>query len=323
MEKKLLIMVIGILMIGILSSGLYAQEGRGNGRLMGEVVDSKGKPLADVKITLEYYNFDRKLETKSDANGAWGFVSLGKGAVTIKAVKAGYIPGGIQLQVSGVNRNPKQKIILKHESEVKQETKETEDTEKKADLKRANALFNSNKFAEALPMYQKFAQLKPKKFEIGIYVAHCLLGMRKYQEAIDQYNKSLEKITAANPNIKGNEHVAACYSGIGDAYMNQNQLKKAEDYFKKSIDVNPGDHILTYNVAEILFNAGKTDDAIKYYMMTIKNKPSFPNSYKQIGYAYLNKGDIKNSVKYLKEYLKLAPDSEDAPGIKEVIKSLK
>ncbi len=322
MIKRNLAVIICVLVFFSFAADVLAQEGRGNGRLKGTIVDSKGNPIKDAKIKLKYFDFERNLETISDEKGKWIFIGLGPGGVSVNAEKEGFVTGGIQLAVKGIERNPTQKIILKTPSEVPTDMVAKEDKESKNDLKKANSLFNDKKFERALELYKKFTIMKPNKHEICIYLAHCYLGLKKYNDAISEYNSVLKKINAKTPNAKNNKFIVEIYSGIAEVYMNQNNLKDAEIYFKKAIAINPKDHILTYTVAEILFNGGKTSDAIKYYELTIKNNPSWPNSYKQIGYAYLNKGDIKNSIKYLKKYLSLEPDSPDAQGIKDVIKSL-
>jgi len=105
--------------------------------------------------------------------------------------------------------------------------------------------------------------------------------------------------------------------------MRQNNLKEAEGYFKKSLEVDPSDHALAYNVAEIMFVAEKTDEAINYYKMAIQINPQFSKSYMQCGYAYLNKGDTKSAIEYLKKFLEVDPNAPEAEGVKEVIASLK
>jgi tetratricopeptide (TPR) repeat protein len=157
---------------------------------------------------------------------------------------------------------------------------------------------------------------------VAFNIANCYIEMQQYDEAIRELEKVLEIIKAENPELKGNSEVAKIYSTIGDVHMRRNNFPEAEKYFKMAIDIDPADHAVAYNVAEIMFVAGKTDEAIKYYEMAVKIKPDWPKAYKQLGYAYLNKGDTKKAIEMLNKFLKLDPNSPEAPGIKEVIKSL-
>ena len=69
--------------------------------------------------------------------------------------------------------------------------------------------------------------------------------------------------------------------------------------FEKSIDIDPSNHALSYNVAEILFNSNKIDEAIHYYELAAKIKPDWPKSYLKLGYCYLNKGEMETAIDYL------------------------
>jgi tetratricopeptide (TPR) repeat protein len=117
--------------------------------------------------------------------------------------------------------------------------------------------------------------------------------------------------------------LAVLYAGIGDAYMRLEKWEEAESYFKKSLGINKNDPALAYNIAEILFSAGKTEQAIMYYNLAVEINPKWSRSYKQLGYAYLNKGDIATAVKNFQKFLELDPKSSDASIIRDLIKSLK
>lgn len=299
----------------------WAQEGRGRGRLSGEVQDEDNNPIAGVKITLDYLSYDHQLADVSDEKGKWTFVGLGMGVVKITAGKEGFLTGGIQLSVSSVNRNPKQLIILKRVEDIKPGTDEGGEISRDTFVK-ATALYKESKYETALALFQDFRKQQPQLYQIAINIGNCLLELGRFDEAIKEFKAVAEKITTENPQVKGNTELARIYASIGDTYMRQDKLKEAEEYFKKSIEIDSSDHALAYNVAEILFAGGKTDEAIKYYQLAIQIKPDWPKSYVQLGYAYLNKGDTKAAIENLKKFVELAPDSPETPGVKDVIKSL-
>lgn len=316
------VLVVSFIFAGSFSA-LLAQEGRGTGRLKGYVLDTEKNPLKDVKVTIEYKEYNRTIETTTDEEGKFLFGGLGVGVIQIIAEKPGYIKGGLGLKVSGVNKNPEQHIILKKFEEVKEVAKDQKNDLLRGKYTKAEAMFQERKFDQALALYQDFLNERPDLYKIRINIANCYLEMQRYDEAVTELNGVLEKIKAENPETKGNVEVAKILATLGDIYMRRNDLKKAEGYFKQSIEISPDDHALAYNVAEILFAAGKTDDAIKYYDMAIQINPKWPKSYMQRGYAYLNKGDIKKAIASFKQYLELAPDAPEADGVREVIKSLK
>ncbi len=322
MNKKHLIITLFLLITFLFVQSTLAQEGRGNGRLKGYVLDSDKAPVINATVTLKYLEYNRTLKVKTNKKGKFIFITLGVGVVTIAAEKEGFIKNGIQTRVSGAKKNPKQYITLKRIDEVKAK-ENIENNKIKDDFKKANILFKEHKYEEALNLFLEFQKIKPKMFEIGINIGNCYLELKQYEKAIKTYKTVVDQFKGKSTDIESNKIVSQLYASIGDIFMRQNKLIKAEQYFKKSIAMDQSDPALAYNIAEIMFSAGKTNDSIKYYKMAIKIKPDWGIAYKQLGYVYLNKGNIKTAIKMLKKFLKLAPKSPDAPGVKEVIKSLK
>ncbi|MCP5107447.1 MAG: tetratricopeptide repeat protein [bacterium] len=315
-----IVLAFVIAAVFLAAPALHGQEGSGTGRLIGNVIDKDKKPLEGVKVTIEYMKFNRKLEKITDDRGRFAFLGLGKGMVRMKAEKEGFVDEGLQFNVSGVKRNPKKIIMMKRVEEIDPNAK-SRDTSKNS-FSEGLALFKARKFQEALTRFEKFREMQPKLYKIGINIANCYLELQRYKEAITELGKVLDTIKAENPDLQGNKEAAKIYSTIGDVYLRQNKFNEAEANFKKAIEIDPADHAVAYNVAEILFVAGKSDEAITHYELAIKIKPGWPKAYKQIGYAYLNKGDIKSAITNLKKFLELDPKSPEADGIKEVIKSL-
>lgn len=318
---KVIVGVIAVLFIFSFTSIGFAQEGRGTGRLNGMCYDKDKKAVGGVKLTLEYLQFTNKKDIVSEKDGKFAFLGLGKGMVKITAEKEGFIRQTIgPIDVSGARRNPKVFITLVRVTEV--DPMGEKGNEARDIFSKANALFKEGQYKASLALFEDFRKEQPEMFEIGINIGNCLLELKRYKEAITEFEKVIEKITTENPVVKGNTKLARLYASIGDVYMRQDKLKDAEGYFKKSLEIDPADHALAYNVAEIMFAAGKTDDAIKYYKMAIQIKPGWAKSYMQCGYAYLNKGDTKSAIEYLKKFLEVAPNAPEAEGVKEVIKSL-
>jgi tetratricopeptide (TPR) repeat protein len=324
MKKNKAALVIGPVFLLILTlSGLevYSQEGRGSGRLMGTVVDEAGKPVEGALITLEYVRFTNKLTAVSNSKGQWGFIGLGKGAVSITTAKEGFVPSTIPLEVSGVNRNPEPKIILKRATgNVAAEG--LSDSSKEL-LLQGNALFEQKKFAEAMALYQAFSDKYPSLYKVRLNVANCLMELQEYDKAIAEYQKVLDGLNAEAADKKDPKLTAQVFSGIGDAYMRQNKFKEAEQYFKKSIDIDPADHAPAYNVAEIMMQAGNADEAIRYYEMAIRIKPDWPKSYLKLGYAWLNKGNNQKAIESFTKFIETSPaDDPDVALAKDIIKKI-
>jgi len=317
------IIYVSLLISAFSGPRLYSQEGRGAGRLTGTVVDEAGNPIDKASILLQYSQFTNKLTAVSNSKGQWGFIGLGKGAVTVTASKEGFIPAFIQLEVSGVSKNPEKKIVL--QKAAGNAPAEGISDSSKEWLLQGNALFEQKKFVEALALYQGFLDKYPMLYKVRLNLANCHIELQEYDKAIAEYQKVLEGLNAdaEAAEKKDNKLLAQLYAGIGDANMRQNKFKEAEQYFKKSIDIDPADHALAYNVAEIMMQAGNVDEAIRYYETAIRIKPDWPKSYLKLGYAWLNKG---NNLKALESFNKLVeispPDDPDVALAKDIIKKI-
>jgi Flp pilus assembly protein TadD len=291
------------LAIMLLAAAMFiqAQEGRGGGRLTGTVVDEKGDAIEGATVTLKYIEFNYQLQTKSNKKGQWGLIGLGKGTIQVTGELEGYASATTQQPISGVATNPEIRLVLK------KGTGAAGDENRDAIL-RANEMFDNRQYEEALKLYQEFAQKNPTNYKIGIYIANCKTEMGEYEEALAEYQKVLAEITKETPDLKGNATAALAYAGIGDAYLRQQKFKEAEENFRRSIDIQPGDPALPYNVAEIMFVQNKVDDAEKYYQLAVQIKPEWPKPYLKLAYVAMNKGQMDKALDFLKKYCEIGID---------------
>ncbi len=308
--KRIMIFLLATLLI---VSFAYPQKfGRGKGRIRGYVIDEAGEPLEGASLVLTHEDKVTVFKTKSDKKGKWGFIGLGSGEFTIVTTLEGYIESTKLIAVRQLSRNPSIQIILK-----KPEKMVAKDN-LGPKLKEAEKLYKEKKYDDALVIYKEVLEKAPEVYQMVFKIADCLSGKGEIKKAVAMYEKGIK--TAVEK--KDITSAAQALGIIGGMFLKKNDLKTAGVYFKRSIEMNPKDEILAYNVAEINFNNMKTDEAIKYYEMAIKIKPTWGPPYKQNGYAYLNKGDMKNAVKMFKKFLEIDPNSQDAAIIKQVIKSL-
>jgi tetratricopeptide (TPR) repeat protein len=246
-------------------------------------------------------------------------MNLGFGNWEIFVEAKGYKPAQKMALVSELSVNPTVKIVMKKSVQAAVKKK----LEKSVSLvDKANQLFAEAKFAEAQELYEQFLEKQPKFYQTHLYIGNCHKEKGEYDQAMAQYRKALEK-APADGDPKDIREKAKIQAAIGDLYIRKNDLKAAQEYFKKSLDLSPEDEILAYNVGEIFFSNNKTREAIHYFQLAASIKPGWADPHLKLGYTYLNSGDYKSAVDSFNKFLELAPDSDQADTIKEVIKSLK
>jgi tetratricopeptide (TPR) repeat protein len=115
------------------------------------------------------------------------------------------------------------------------------------------------------------------------YLGNCQFVMKKFDEAIDAYNKFLEKVSS-QPQL-----ALLAYDSLGYCYEEKKDYKKALEYFQKTITPHPGLGETGY------LNAGRCFEAL---------------------------GDSEGSLTIYKKFLLEFPDSSQKSFIQEKIKGI-
>jgi len=317
--KKFKVIISFFLFVAVFSNFLIAQEGRGEARLKGVVVDKDGNPIEGADVKLESLVHKLIMTTKTDEKGRWSFIGLGKTVVKIKTSKEGYTPTIIsELHVSAI-KNPEQEIVLKKITDIES----LEENNPKTLYLKGEKLYNQGEYEKALAVFKELVGTQPKLYKARVNIGNCYIKLKQYDEAIEEFKFVLEKLKEEKENLKGNKTASSIYASLGELYMDRNDFEKAKEYFEKSINIDPSNHALSYTVAEILFNSNKIDEAIHYYELAAKIKPDWPKSYLKLGYCYLNKGEKETAINYLNKFVELSPENDpQVNAVKNIIKQL-
>ncbi|MFW6160413.1 MAG: tetratricopeptide repeat protein [Acidobacteriota bacterium] len=314
--KKIKVIIALFIFMTISASFLTAQEGRGQARLKGVVIDKDGNPVEGAKVELESLIHNLSMTTKTDENGVWSFLGLGRTVVKITVSKEGYDPTVIpELNVSAI-RNPDQEILLIESTDIEQ----IDEEDPKSIYQKGENLYDQGEYEKAISVFKEFIEKQPDLYEARINLGNCYVKLKEYDKAIEEFEFVLEKLKEEQTDLKENKTAASLYASLGELYMDLDDLEKAKEYFEKSINIDPSNHALAYNVAEILFNSSKIDEAITYYKKSAEINPNWPKSYLKLGYCYLNKAEIENSITYFNKFVELSPeDDPQVSSVKELI----
>lgn len=119
----------------------------------------------------------------------------------------------------------------------------------------------------------------------------------KYNKAIAYYKESLEK----ESNIITASRIASCYDDLGD-------YDKALEYCNQAIALDSVKTNYLYEKANILDNAGRTQEAIKTMSDYIANTPDEPAGYYQRGWFKDHSGDIEGALEDYTMAITLQPN---------------
>lgn len=119
----------------------------------------------------------------------------------------------------------------------------------------------------------------------------------KYNKAIAYYKESLEK----ESNIITASRISSCYDDLGD-------YDKALEYCNQAIALDSVKANYLYEKANILDNAGRTQEAIKIMSDYIANTPDEPAGYYQRGWFKDHSGDIEGALEDYTMAITLQPN---------------
>ena len=311
--SKLSVLLLCLVIFSLL---LPAQAGRGGGRLAGTVVNEKGDPVINAEVILEFSDGGLKDSTHTNKKGEWGFIGLGTGKATVTVAADDYLPEIKTVEIKQLELNPRLNIVLREDREKKIRLKDEESMQV---LELGNQLYQQGKYPEALAVYREFETINPEVFIIHFNIGDCLREMKDHQGAAAAYEKALAGSREREDLVMQAKALAA----LGELRLRNKDLAAAQDFFRQSIELNPKDELLAFNVAEIFFASNQTGEAIKFYELAASIKPDWSEPLLKIAYAWLNQGDIPKAVDYLQRFLQIDPDSPQAGTVRNLLESLK
>jgi tetratricopeptide (TPR) repeat protein len=316
--RYIFVIILVILFAGA-SDYLFGQAGRGRGRLRGLVMDPDGKAVADANVEIVWHKDKKQKRTaKTNDKGRFAISGLAGGNWQIFVSADGYKQVQVMAAIQQVPDNPIVNIRLKRPRP--EEVKVDALSQDNSLIGQGKKLFSEARYDEAQSKFEEFLVKQPDFYQTHLLIGDCNKEKGEFDQALSQYKKALEKAPTDGTDI---QVIAKVNSSIGDLYIRKNDLKTAQEYFKKSLELDPKDEILAYNVGEIFFSNNKTAEAIHYFKLAASIKPAWGTPHLKMGYAYLNTADYKNAVACFNKFLQLDPQSKEAPAIKEIIASLK
>jgi len=171
-------------------NSLISQEGRGQARLKGVVLDDDGNPIEGVKIELESLVHKLSMTTETNKKGIWSFIGLGRTVVKITASKEGYDPTTIpKLDVSAI-KNLEQEIVLQKITDIER----LEEEDPRTLYLKGDKLYNQGEYEKALVVFKEFVETQPKLYEARVNIGNCYIRLRQYDKAMEEFRFVLEKL---------------------------------------------------------------------------------------------------------------------------------
>ena len=105
--------------------------------------------------------------------------------------------------------------------------------------------------------------------------------------------------------------------------LEKGDLKAAEDTLTRAAEGAKPTREVFYNLGEVKFAKGATDEAATWYQKAATLDPSWGKPIFKLALVQLNKGDKEATIKMLEKVISADPTSPEAAQAKTVIEQLK
>lgn len=163
---------------------------------------------------------------------------------------------------------------------------------------KARALYEKNRYAEALAIAAPILKLAPKDDELLFIVAHCLYHVGRFKQSLATW-KRLEAICPDELNLHLN--MGACYDDLG------NKRLAAQNY-KKELALNPSSATALHNLGDIYFFSHKYKLAAGYLERSHSLKPLPSDCIGKLAHSYFKTGQSEKEQCLYEEFLQTNPN---------------
>jgi Tfp pilus assembly protein PilF len=313
------IYVVLIVLFVLVSFSILEGQVRGLARINGKVLDESENPIPDATVLVKTIEVaGKRVEkfektTTTNDEGAWKMTGMSSGYVKVDVSAPGFIPTSRNVEVSQINVNPQ---IILHLKKAEEFVGQNEDSSEI--FEEGNVLFEQGKYDEAIASYQGFLEKNPTAYQVRFNIGNCYREKNELDAAQQEFEAVLEKAnTTEGPEALKIQ--AKALAAIGELYVKRDDIEKASEYFTQSLERNPQDEILAYNVGEVLFSNAKMDEALEYFNMAVTIKPGWADAFLKLGYVYLNKTEYDQAKENFNKFLELDPDHPQAQSVRGIL----
>ena len=284
--------IVGVIAALVLAGGVALAQSTGTAR--GKVIDLKGEPIVDAKVTLEFQGeMKRKFETKTNKKGEYTQVGLTTGNYRITAVKDGLAPSTVELRVTIGDVTYVPDIKLASAQVVAQVAAAKAADEITPAFNAAAELARQGKNDEAEAAYKALLVKAPMIPEIHLNLAYLYRQKKDWAAAEEAYKKALE----LRPNYSD------ANAGLLAVYQASGQADKAAALGQSA----GNDPKVQFDLGVTALNSGKYDEALAAFQKAAAADPSNAEAFYYLGTVNLSLNKIADARSNLEKYVSMNP----------------
>lgn len=302
------------IVIGILTAipaGAAAQVGR----VSGIVRDDSGQPIKGATVSAENPNLGPSSFTATtDEKGRFTIIGLRAGTWRFIAQAPGHAADAGEMAVRFGSPNPAIAFTLrKNGPTAAAPLGSITAKDLQSQLTAADALFNQQKWDEAIAAYSAIIARTPALSVINLQIAAAYRNKKDYDRAIAAY----QTLLAADPTSD------KAKVGIALANLEKGDDAAAEATLLRAAESAVAGREVFYHLGEIKEARGDAVQATTWYQKAAAADPSWGRPRYQLGLLAMKAGDIDGAAKLMNDVLAVDPISPEAALARATLVQLK
>lgn len=308
--KSLISAAVAALMISALP--VAAQTGR----VGGTVRDQNGQPIKGATVTAENpASAPSSFTATTDDRGRFSMIGLKAGSWTITASAPGFQPsqGNLPIKTIGAPTPPVNFTLAPGAAGPTGALAGVNTKELQGELAKAEELAAAKDYAGAIAAYEGMIEKAPALTALHLQIGGLYRMQKQYDQAIAAYKKVPE----------GDQNSDKAQIEIGMTLLEQNDLTGAETVLMSVAQTTSANKEVFYNLGEVKFAKGETEEAVKYYERAADIDPNWGKPLFKLGLAKLQKADTPGTIELMEKLIQVDPNSPEAAQAKALIEQLK
>jgi Flp pilus assembly protein TadD len=304
----------GYLLVALLLTAFAGNAAAQAGRVTGVVKDDHGDPVKSATIIADNPEASpASFTATSDDKGRFGIIGLRSGVWQLRASAPGYASDGGELNVRTMPAVTApvtftlQKLIVPPSA-----LGSTAPRDLQAALASADALYNNQKWDEAIVAYTAILEKSPSLSVINLQIAAAYRNKKAFDSAIAAYNQLL-KIDPNNGKAK---------VGIAMTNLEKGDLDMAERTLEIAAQAPGATREVFYDLGEVKLARSQSDEAIKAYERAALVDPTWGKPPFALGRLALTKGDTVAARKYFQTVMDIDPVSPEGAQATTMLRQL-
>lgn len=286
------------------------------GRIGGTVKDTNGQPIKGATVTAENPSASPSSFTATtDDRGRYSMIGLRSGTWKLTASGPGFAPseGNVNVRTIGGAMPPVDFALAPGAAGPAGALAGVNTKELQGELAKAEEMVNAKNYDGAIAVYEDMVTKVPALTSLHLQIGGLYRTKKEYDKAIEVY----KRVPAGDTNAD------KAQIEIGMTQLEKNDLASAEATLSAVAQSTSANKEVFYNLGEVKFAKGETDQAVEYYQRAADIDPNWGKPLFKLGLAKLQKGDTAGTLELMNKLISVDPNSAEAVQAKGLIEQLK